>query len=111
MSHMRLEKGIEIGDPGAVYEFEIKIQKLHDVDMTDEELERESQTAIRDFARELKNRYSWIGKIYQTGRSGGWLAVQDIDGGGTWSKIQAIIRLVDKAQEKFVKYIEKKYAC
>lgn len=109
MSHCRVDKRYEMGEPGAVYEFEIKLQKISHVDMTNEELEFESRDALEDFSRELKKRYKWIGEIYQTGRSGGWLAVEDKKGGATKAKIKTIIGLVDKAQADFVKYLQAEY--
>lgn len=99
----------EIGDPGIVYEFEIKLQKIYGVDMTDGDLEIESQDSIDDFKRLLKARYKWITDVYQTGRSGGWLAVKDGKGGATKAKLKTIAKLVDQAQEDFVRYLQEEY--
>ena len=99
----------EIGEPGVEYEFEIKIQKIYHVDMTDAELDMESQDSIEDFKRMLRARYKWITDIYQTGRSGGWLAIKDGKGGATVAKLKTIAKLVDKAQEDFVKYLQRTY--
>jgi hypothetical protein len=99
----------DIGEPGIVYEFEIKLQKIFHVDMTNAELEMESQNSIEDFERMLKARYKWITQIHQTGRSGGWLAIKDGKGGATKSKLKTIGKLVDKAQEDFVKYLQRTY--
>lgn len=99
----------DIGEPGVEYEFEIKIQKIYHVDMTDAELEMESRDSIEDFERMLKARYKWITKIYQTGRSGGWLAIVDGKGGATPAKLKTIAKLVDQAQAAFVKDLQHRY--
>lgn len=99
----------DIGEPGVVYEFEIKLQKIYNVDMTDGELLMESEDSIEDFERMLKARYKWITEVYQTGRSGGWLAVKDGKGGATKGKLKTIAKLVDQAQKDFVRYLQEEY--
>jgi hypothetical protein len=99
----------EIGDPGVEYEFEIKLQKIYHVDMTNDELDMESQDSLDDFKRMLKARYKWITDIYQTGRSGGWLAIKDGKGGATKAKLKTIAKLVDQAQAAFIKDLQHRY--
>jgi hypothetical protein len=110
MSRMRSTAHEEdIGEPGVVYEFEIKLQKISHVDMTNAELEMESAASIEDFEDMLASRYKWITEIYQTGRSGGWLAIKDGKGGATKGKLKTIAKLVDQAQEDFVRYLQEEY--
>lgn len=99
----------DIGEPGVVYEFEIKLQKIHHVDMTNAELDMESQDSLEDFKRLLKKRYKWITEIHQTGRSGGWLAIKDGKGGATKSKLKTIASLIDQAQDDFIKDLQRRY--
>lgn len=99
----------QIGEPGIEYEFEIKLQKISGVDMTNDDLMMESEDSIDDFKRMLKSRYKWITQIYQTGRSGGWLCVVDGKGGATEAKLKTIAGLVDKAQKNFVKFLQSNY--
>ncbi len=106
---MRLKKGWEVGDAGAVYEFDIKLPKIDGVDISNDDFEIEAMDSIQDFVRELKRRYSWIGNVYQTGRSGGWLAIEDKTGGATKAKTRKINDLVREAKDNFVRYIKDEY--
>ncbi len=107
-SSCRWDEGKKVGDPGVEYEFDIKMPKLN-VDMTNAEYENEAHDEIQWFKGELKTRYKWIGRIEQTGRSGGWLMVQDVKGGATKAKLQAIIRMVESAMKRFIKRLEEEY--
>ncbi len=77
--------------------------------MTDEGFGVEAQIAVDAFADKLRKRYKWVGEVYLTGRSGGWLAVQDKDGKARGSTLETIDNLVKVAKMKFIKEMEKKF--
>ncbi len=106
---MRLKKGWEVGDAGAVYEFEIKVPKITGVNMTNDEFEMEARDSLEDFVADLKRRYKWIGKVYQTGRSGGWLAIEDPNGKATVSSTRAINERIKKEMGYFVDNLKSAY--
>lgn len=101
---MRLESRYEVGQPGARYEFNVKLSlKLAraGVEISDEVLALEADDAVGRFAEELRERYPWVGEVYQTGRSHGWLAIQDRTGGATEEDLRAIDEWVDSEREIF----------
>ncbi len=106
---MRLKKGWEVGDAGAVYEFDIKVPKITGVKMTNEEFEMEASDSLEDFVRDLKRRYPWIGDVYQTGRSGGWLAIEDPKGKATERSIKTINDRVKKEMGYFIDNLRHAY--
>lgn len=107
---MRLEKRWQVGDPGAVYEFDIKLPRITGVrDITNEEFEIEAEDSIQFFVEDLRERYSWIGQVYQTGRSGGWLAIEDKKGLATTAKLENISKMIDEAMKDFIKQLRSQY--
>lgn len=106
---MRVEKKYEVGDPGAVYEFNIKLPLMRGVDCTDKEFSEAARESIEIFVRQLKQRYTWIGRVYQTGRSAGWLAIEDKKGLATEAKLKTIQKMVNRALDQFVRYMEEAY--
>ena len=107
-SECRYDQGVRIGDPGAEYEFDIKLP-VFNADMTDAEFDLEARIAIRQFKEKLTDKYSWIGRVGQTGRSGGWLLIKDEQGKATKAKLQTIINMVTAAKKAFVKRLERDY--
>lgn len=68
------------------WEFDIKVLYMVDFpaivedipdDVFNDVLNMFLQRSFEEFARELLDKYSWIDKVYQVGRSGGWLAIVD----------------------------------
>jgi hypothetical protein len=108
---MRYEQKYEIGDVGAVYEFDVKLPVLYpDVPLlSDAQLEADTEVAVEEFAEVLRKRYKWVGEVYLTGRSNGWLAVVDAKGGATERALKTIHGLVDAAYERFVKDLRDTY--
>lgn len=107
---IRYEKKWKVGDPGAIYEFNIKLGRIDAPRLTDEALEREALGAIEYFEESrLRARYPWIGRVYRTGRSGGWLAVEDKTGGATKEDILEIADTVDESREHFERRMEETY--
>lgn len=100
----------KLGDKGAVYEFDIKLPRITGVrGMTNEEFEIEAEDSISWFEDSLRQRYTWIGQVYQTGRSGGWLAVEDKKGLATEAKLRTILGMIEKAQRDFIQYLRRTY--
>ena len=108
---MRYEQKYEIGDVGAVYEFDVKLPVLypHVPLLSDARLEEETETAVEEFAAMLRARYKWVGEVYLTGRSNGWLAVVDAKGGASLRTLEMIHGLVDAAYDQFVKGLKVAY--
>jgi hypothetical protein len=97
-----------VGKTGAVYEFNVKLPKL-DVELSDDEFYVETDLAVRAFADTLRDKYDWVGEVYQTGRSGGWLAVQDRQGKARERSLRQISELVQTELKKFVDYLTEEY--
>lgn len=112
-SRIRWETKWKVGDRGAVYEFNVKLfnVKLRNVvaRFSDDDLYIETQHALKMFKLLLKQAYPWVGDVYFTGRSGGWLAVEDAKGKATERAILAIADRVDDARDEFVKYMKEEY--
>jgi hypothetical protein len=106
---MRYDNNTPIGTSGATYEFNVKIYGMDTPGLTDEGLGIEAQIAADEFADKLRKRYKWVGEVYLTGRSGGWLAVQDKDGKARESTLKTIDNLVKVAKMKFIKEMEKRF--
>lgn len=64
-----------------VYQFNVKLRKLAGCNIREDELEWETWNEFVSFREKLMKRFSWIGDVYLTGRSNGWLAVEDKRGG------------------------------
>jgi hypothetical protein len=107
-AQIRLESQWQLGDAGAVYEFNIKLRRVQS-SASDVEWEQDVGTALEEFEYELQKKYPWIGRVYTTGRSGGWLAVEDPNGKMTKATLQSMSQMVEAAKRQFVKDMEQAY--
>jgi hypothetical protein len=107
-ARLRWETKYEIGDPGAVYEFNVKFG-APGAKFSDDDLQFERDHAVKVFEDILRGDYPWVGNVYLTGRSGGWLAVEDKKGGATEDAVLAILERVEDARDEFVKYMKEEY--
>lgn len=105
---IRWEQKYKVGEPGAVYEFNVKLPRMT-ASFRDEDLYVERVHAVRAFEKILRRDFPWVGELYFTGRSDGWLAIQDKQGKATATSILAIADRVDDALGEFVKYMEEEY--
>lgn len=99
----------DLGEPGSVYEFDIRLPVIRGVKIDNEDFEFEAQHSLKEFERELRRTYTWIGQCYQTGRSGGWLAVEDKRGLATEAKLRRIMDKIDQAQAAFIRFLKSEY--
>ena len=107
---IRYETKWKIGDPGAVYEFNVKFARGdYSAEVDEVAMYREVGRAAEAFGSVLRGRYPWVGDVSIKGRSGGWLAVEDRDGGATREKIGEIADMVDDARVEFGKYLDETY--
>jgi hypothetical protein len=106
---MRYEKGREIGEPGGVYEFNVKLRRLRGVKISDSKLYHETEDALHAFAGRLRKRFRWIDTIELRGRSNGWLAIEDPQGRATKSELRTINTMVENALSKFQEGLRKEY--
>jgi len=107
-ARLRWETKYEIGDPGAVYEFNVKFG-APGAKFSDEDLMIERDHAVMVFEDILRSDYPWVGRVYLTGRQGGWLAVEDKSGGATDDALLAILARVEDARDEFVQYMKEEY--
>jgi hypothetical protein len=103
---VRLEDRWRLGDVGAVYEFNIKLG-LVEADVSNSQFERDAERALVEFEQKLRQKYPWIGRIYRTGRSGGWLAVEDPKGKMTKAALKSIAERVAAGKRQFVHDMER----
>lgn len=94
-----------LGDVGAVYEFNVKLGRV-EADISDREWEDELSMAQEELRTGLKNKYPWIGETHMAGRSGGWLAVEDPTGKMTKKRLEEMAKYVEAARQRFVSDIE-----
>ena len=90
----------ELGAAGTVYEFNVKIQKI-ECDCPQDEWDDEVRLRVEEFERMIRRTYKGIGAIYFTGRSAGWLAIEDVDGRMTEDRLNAIDGRVRAALKQF----------
>jgi hypothetical protein len=107
-AQVRLPSDKSLGDAGAVYEFNIKLYRVES-NASELEWEEDSRMALEEFEYDLREKYPWIGRMYQTGRSGGWLAVEDPNGKMTKATLKSISKRVEAAKRQFVKDMEQAY--
>jgi len=107
-AQVRLENRWQLGDAGAIYEFNVKLYRVQS-SATEEEWEQDRVLAVEEFETELRNRYPWIGEMYMTGRSAGWFAIEDPKGKMTKKTLETISGLVEAAKRRFVKDMEQAY--
>ncbi len=108
LTMMRYNRKAKIGTEGAVYEFQVKLHRVN-ADLDDYGWQDEVERAVEDFAEFLRSKYKWIGNVYITGRSGGWLAIEDAKGKARAATLETIDKLVDEGKRHFKKYIEEEY--
>jgi len=104
-ARVRLEDRWRLGDIGAVYEFNIKLGRV-DAECSEAQWEQDARTALDEFEQMLRKKYPWIGNIHTTGRSGGWLAIEDPKGKMTKATLATIAKLVEAGKRQFVKDME-----
>jgi len=102
---VRLDDRWRLGDPGAVYEFNIKLLPVK-AEAPQSAWDNDVQMAMQEFGASLRKKYPWIGEVSVTGRSGGWLAIEDPKGKMTKATLDAIAKRVDAAKRQFVKDTE-----
>jgi len=107
-AQVRLENRWQLGDVGAVYEFNVKLHRVQ-ADVPDPIWEQDVRAAMEEFKTALKRKYPWIGETYLTGRSAGWLAVEDPEGKMTKKTLEDIAKRVESAKRQFVKDMEEAY--
>lgn len=102
MAETRLHNRWRLGDRGAIYEFNVKLSvRIAGLKASDRQMEHDTEVAVEEFTRALKKRYPWVGRVYLTGRSGGWLAVEDAKGGASELEVKLIAEDVEEAREQF----------
>ena len=107
-ARVRLHDQWRIGDIGAVYEFNVKLGRVES-DAPQDVWDQDVWTALDQFKQELRRKYPWIGDMHLTGRSGGWLAIEDPKGKMTKAKLETIAKLVEAGKRQFVKDMEQAY--
>jgi hypothetical protein len=65
--------------------------------------------AMEAFEDSLRQKYPWIGAMHRTGRSAGWLAIEDPQGKMTKAKLEDIAKRVEAAKRQFKKDMEQAY--
>lgn len=103
---VRLNSRWQVGDPGAVYEFGVKIYGVNAPGMSEEDWEQEVTIAREEFIEKLRKRYPWIGDSYFTGRTAGWLAIEDPRGKANMRNLKVIAEAVEKARKQFKHDVE-----
>lgn len=84
------------------YEFKVKLSmRVRGVNISNDELQMETEYAVDSFARSLRKAYPWVGRVGLTGRSGGWLLIEDKKGEATEDELSDINDRVDEARKDF----------
>lgn len=100
----RFDCDSRIGDEGVTYEFNVKILKIQSsADFVDWDIER--QVAYGDFELLLQKKFPFFTLQGFTGRSGGWLALEDPQGRMTEARLKKIQKLVAVALLSFKKHM------
>lgn len=98
----------KLGDAGVPYEFNVKIMRLES-DASEEDYYHEAQRALESFQSAMHAKYPWLGDMHFSGRSGGWLTIEDPQGKMTKPKLAAIRKAVGAALAKFKAHMMKEY--
>lgn len=99
-----------IGKAGTVYEFNIKLHhELIGLSLTDDDLAIESDLAVQGIAEVLRESYPWISEVYQSGRSGGWLAIKDADGKAREKSLREISEFIQEEKAEFARELKERY--
>jgi hypothetical protein len=97
----------DLGAVGTVYEFNVKIHRLPSA-ASEEDWYFEVEKARAEFETRLQVRHpSWL--VAFTGRSGGWLTIEDREGKMTEKRLEALADRVDRALDRFKARMVKKY--
>jgi hypothetical protein len=104
----RFDADKKIGDAGVTYEWNVKIYGLAS-DATTEQWDGAVADAFDAFEAYAHCRWPWLGSIYFSGRSGGWLAVHDLHGKMTERSLGAMRKVVDKALRAFKRHMITEY--
>jgi len=98
----------KLGAPGTVYEFNVKLLTMR-ANITEEQLWDEVRSALATFQVALMKKFPWVGEVYFTGRSAGWLAIQDPKGQMTMARLVAMSKMVEASLDRFKARIVKNY--
>jgi hypothetical protein len=104
----RFDGDSNLGDAGVVYEFNVKIYRLAS-NASEGAWYREVESARERFHEEVANRWPGLDVTGFTGRSAGWLCVEDTTGQMTEKRLAALERMVTKALERFKRHMVAKY--
>ncbi len=104
-ARVRLDNQWRLGDTNAVYEFNVKLGRV-EATCSQDQWDQDVATSLDEFVQLLKKKYPWVGDVYLTGRSGGWLAVQDPKGKMTKVTLASMAKLVEAARRQFIKDME-----
>jgi hypothetical protein len=98
----------KIGDARVPYEFNVKIYRIEaNASVEDLVIERDDHLAV--FREAMCKKYPWLGSMYFSGRSGGWLTIEDPQGKMTRPRLLAISDAVDVALARFRQHLIKEY--
>ena len=101
-TQVRLDEQWRLGDIGAEYEFNVKLPPMR-LKISELEFEHDTEVALDEFQQELRRKYPWIGQMHLTGRSGGWLSIEDPKGKMTKAKLKEIAERVEAGRRQFIK--------
>ena len=104
----RFDGDKKLGDAGVTYEFNVKVFGCR-CSATCDQFDAAARGAFEAFESYARERWPWIGNIYQNGRSGGWLAVHDPRGQMTKRSLAAMQKAVDKALRAFKRHMVTEY--
>jgi hypothetical protein len=105
---IRFDGDKTIGDAGVTYEFNVKLHRVRS-NATEEQWSFAARDAFDAFETYARGRWPWVGAVYQNGRSGGWLAVEDPQGRMTKRTLAAMQTAVEKALAKFKRHMVTTY--
>ncbi len=105
---IRFDGKRKLGDAGVTYEFNVKIQRIES-SATQEQWDCEVESSREAFEEYLRRRWPWIGGIYFSGRSGGWLSIEDPSGRMTGRTLIAMQKQVGAALKAFKAHMVKEY--
>jgi hypothetical protein len=108
MPKVRFPGGSKLGDAGVPYEFNVKIMRLES-DAPEDVYYQEVQDALADFEAAMHRKYPWLGSMYFSGRSGGWLTIEHPTGKMTKAKLEVIAKAVGAALARFKQHMVTEY--
>ena len=105
---VRFDGSRKLGDAGVTYEFNVKIQRIES-DATQVQWDSEVERSFEGFTEYVRGRWPWLGAVYFTGRSGGWLAIEDPSGRMTGRTLVAIQKQVGLSLQAFKRHMVAEY--